>query len=53
MIRVTEDQHKWLLASAKMHGLTLSNYVRERLQLPKQTSGTRNDLPPKSEQPGR
>ena len=44
VIKVTEDQHALLLSAAKVHRLTLSNYVRKRLDLPEESKGTRNDL---------
>lgn len=43
-IKVTVEQYELLVKLAKMHGKTLSNYVREKLGIPLEQKGRRKDL---------
>jgi uncharacterized protein (DUF1778 family) len=44
VVDVTPDQHAQLAAIAKLAGLTLSNYMRRKLDLPADQQGKRKDL---------
>lgn len=44
VLRVTSEQKTTLASLAKIHGITLSNYIRRKLDLPPDQQGKRKDL---------